>query len=80
MRVKIAKPAGGVFYHFAIGYKFDIEHRADDIVGDELWQMGRDRQHFVVMRGIHNIDHRARRGAIIQRFFRPPPDRIPRAV
>ena len=38
---------------------FDIEHRANDIVGDELWQMGRDGQHFIVMGGIHDIDHRA---------------------
>ena len=52
---EIAKAAGGIFDHFAFGHLFQVMRGADDIVGDQMRQMGGDGQHQIVMAGIHHI-------------------------
>ena len=58
---EIAETRGGVFDHFRFGDCLQVIGRANDIVGDDVRQVGDDRQHLVVMLRIHLVDLRAER-------------------
>ena len=53
---EIAKAAGGIFHHFALGHSFHVIRRVDDVVGDQMRQVGGDGQHQVVPVGRHDLD------------------------
>jgi hypothetical protein len=61
MRVKSRKP-GGEFYDLRRRHLFEFVRRADDGVGDQMWQVAGDRQHQVVMIGRHDLDFGAHAG------------------
>ena len=56
---EITKARRGVFDDLGFGHRFEIVGRADDVVGDDVRQMRDDRQHHVMVRGIHRVDFRA---------------------
>ena len=56
MRVKSRKPPAEIFDHFAFGDLLQVVRRADDVVGDQMRHMAGDRQHQIVMLGVHHLD------------------------
>ena len=59
---EVTKPSGGKLDDFGSRHFFDVSGGADDIVGDEMRHMASDRQHQIVMRGLHDFDIRASSG------------------
>ena len=53
---EVAEAAGGEFDHLGFQRLLEIGRGADDGVGDEMRQMRGDRQHLVVMLGVHGHD------------------------
>ena len=56
MRVKSRKPPAEIFDHFALGDGREIVGGADDVVGDQMRHMAGDREHQIVMLGVHHLD------------------------
>ena len=72
---EIAKPAGRELDHLRAGDLFEIRRGADDVIGDEMRHVARDRQHEIVMRGAHDFDMRSQRFPerphLLDRLLRP---------
>ena len=61
MRVKSRKPEAENLMTSCCSVFFQIGRGADDGIGDQMRQMRGDRQHPVVMRRVHDLDHCCRR-------------------
>jgi hypothetical protein len=69
MRVKVAKAAGGEFYHFRRRHLRQFVRGADDGVGDQMRQMAGDREHEIMMIRRHDLDLGAEAGPERAQFF-----------
>ncbi len=53
---EIAKTAGRELDHLRARAGLEIRGGADDVVGDQMRQMARDREHEIVVPGVHDLD------------------------
>src|SRR5262245_43058583 len=58
---KIAETTGRKLDHLGIGHALEMSGGIDDVVGNEMRYVAGDRQHQIMMLGIHDLDMTAKR-------------------